>query len=128
MQVRDVLFEVAERGITLTCGRTEDRLNAKPTAALNPELVAELKEHKAEIIKAMREDEEMRRTGTIQSERQVFEMAREHFGLNGRGGAREARAQASHQSRVVAYHEQPPGGATHTPAGSSLQYFAKPRS
>jgi hypothetical protein len=28
----------------------------------------------------MREDEEMRRTGIIQSERQVFELAREHFG------------------------------------------------
>jgi hypothetical protein len=33
------------------------------------------------------EDEEMRRTGIIQSERQVFELAREHFGLNEKGGA-----------------------------------------
>jgi hypothetical protein len=30
----------------------------------------------------MREDEEMRRTGIIQSERQVFEMAYEYFGLD----------------------------------------------
>jgi hypothetical protein len=86
MQVRDVLFEVAERGITLTCGRDEDRLNAKPTAALTPELIAELKEHKAEIIGIVCENEEMRRTGLIQSGRQVFELAREHFGLNGREG------------------------------------------
>ena len=30
-----------------------------------------------------REDEEMRRTGIIQSKRQVFEMASEHFGTDG---------------------------------------------
>jgi hypothetical protein len=34
-----------------------------------------------------REDEEMQRTGIIQSERQVFELAREHFGLNEKDGA-----------------------------------------
>ena len=33
------------------------------------------------------DDEEMRRTGIIQSERQVFELAREHFGLDQAGGA-----------------------------------------
>jgi hypothetical protein len=33
-----------------------------------------------------KEDEEMHRTGIIQSERQVFELAREYFGLNERGG------------------------------------------
>jgi hypothetical protein len=33
-------------------------------------------------IKVVREDELMRRTGVIQSERQVFEMAREYFGLD----------------------------------------------
>ena len=87
MHMRDLLIEIAERGITLRCGRTEDRLNAKPTAALTPELIAELKEHKAEIIRVMREDEELRRTGAIQSERQVFELGREHFGLNDKGGA-----------------------------------------
>jgi Bifunctional DNA primase/polymerase, N-terminal len=32
-------------------------------------------------------DEKMRRTGIIQSERQVFELAREHFNLNEKGGA-----------------------------------------
>ncbi len=40
-----------------------------------------------EIIQIMREDEEMRRTGIIQSERQVFGLAREHFGLNEKEGA-----------------------------------------
>jgi hypothetical protein len=34
-----------------------------------------------------KEDEEMRRTGIIQSERQVFELVREHFGLGEKDGA-----------------------------------------
>ena len=80
MHVGDLLFEISRRGITLTCGRTEDRLNAKPMAALTPELIGEIRQHKMEIIKIMREDEEMRRTGVIQSERQVFDLAREVFG------------------------------------------------
>jgi hypothetical protein len=86
MHVRDLLIEIAECGITLRCGRTEDRLNAKPTASLTPKLIAEIKEHKAEIIAFMREDERRREerrleeTGVIQNERQVFEMARSHFG------------------------------------------------
>jgi len=83
MHVRDLLSKIAERGITLTCEHTEDRLNAKPASVLTPELIAEIKEHKTEIIRIMREDEEDRlleETGIIQSKRQVFEMAREWFG------------------------------------------------
>ena len=85
MHVRDLLIEIAERGITLTCGRTENRLNAKPTGVLTPELMDEIKEHKVEIIDIMREDERKREdraleeTGIIQSERQVFEVARGYF-------------------------------------------------
>jgi TubC N-terminal docking domain len=87
MRVGELFYRISEAGITLTCGRTEDRLNAKPTSALTPELIKEIKEHKMEIIQIMREDEQMRRTGVIQSERQVFELAREHFGLGEKGGA-----------------------------------------
>ena len=85
MYMYDLLIEIAERGITLTCGRTEERLNAKATAALTPELIAEIKEHKQEIIALMREyerrreDKRLEETGLIQSERQVFEMARSYF-------------------------------------------------
>jgi hypothetical protein len=43
-------------------------------------LIEGIKEQKAEIIRIMREDEEMRRTGIIQSRRQVFDLAREFFG------------------------------------------------
>ncbi len=71
--VREVLLDVARRGITLRCGREEDRLHASPRSAVTPELLEELKDHKAEIIKAMREDEELRRTNILQSERQVYD-------------------------------------------------------
>ena len=87
MHVGELLYQIAEAGITLTCSKTKDRLNAKPTSALTPDLIEEIKEHKMEIIRIMREDEEMRRTGIIQSERQVFDLAREFFGGNGRRGS-----------------------------------------
>ena len=85
MHLLNVLAEIAERGIRLTCEQTQDRLNAKPTNALTPELIAEIKRHKQEIIDLLRENQRKREdraleeTGTIQSERQVFEMARARF-------------------------------------------------
>ena len=48
--------------------------------------MAELKEHRGDVIKIMRKDEEMRRTGRIQSQRQALELAREFFGENGKEG------------------------------------------
>ena len=88
MHVEELLCQIAEQGVTLRCGRTEDRLSYSPAGALPPGLVAEIKEHKAEIIALMREDERRREdrrleeTGVIQSERQVFEMVRARFGSN----------------------------------------------
>ncbi|MDP9454421.1 MAG: hypothetical protein M3Q49_06635 [Actinomycetota bacterium] len=102
MSVRDLLLELSERGITLTCGRTEDRLNARPTAALTPELVAEIRDHKAEIIAVMREDGRLEETGKIQSGRQIFELAREFFAEN------EGRTQRGRQDRAP----PSPGGRT----------------
>jgi hypothetical protein len=80
--VGDELFAAAQAGLNLKVSMTEDTLKAYPTARLTAELATAIKEHKADIIKALREDEEMQRTGVIQSERQVFEMAREYFGLD----------------------------------------------
>lgn len=79
MHLGELLYRIAEHGVTLRCGRSEDRLSYSPQGALPPELVAELKTNKQEIIQILREDEDLRRTGIIQSERQVFDMAREHF-------------------------------------------------
>ncbi len=83
MSVGDVLFAVAEAGLTLKAGMAEDTLKAYPAARLTAELATVIKVHKADIIQVMCEDEEMQRTRVIQSERQVFEMAREYFGLDG---------------------------------------------
>ena len=99
MHVRDLLAEMAERGITLTCGRTGERLNAKPTAALTPVLIAEIKEHKTEIIEVMRErqrkreDRALEETGVVQSERQVFDMARRYFGARRKEADRQEAGQ-----------------------------------
>ncbi len=82
MSIGDTLYAISSAGLTLAAGKTEDTLKVYPLENLTPELAAEIKEHKAALIKVMREDEEMRRTGIVQSERQVFDMAREHFGLD----------------------------------------------
>ena len=93
MRLQNLLVEMTERGITLTYKRTEDRLNAKPTIALTPELIIEIRRHKQEILEIMREnqrereDRALEETDRIQSERQVFEMARRFFGQKGREGA-----------------------------------------
>ncbi len=87
MRVGELLYRISEQGVTLQCGRTEERLSYSPAGALPPGLVAELKEHKQGIIRILREDEEFKRTGRIQSERQVFELAREFFGNDEREGA-----------------------------------------
>jgi hypothetical protein len=87
LNVGDTLYAISEAGLTLTASKTEDILKAYPAANLTPELAVAIKEHKADIVRITREDEEVRRTGIIQCDRQVFELAREFFGLNGKGGA-----------------------------------------
>ena len=87
MSVEDVLYAVSKAGLKLKAGETAQVLKAYPAEKLTPQLAAAIKEHKADIIRIIRENEEMRRTGIIQSERQVFELTRERFGLNEKGGA-----------------------------------------
>ena len=87
MLVGELLYQIDKAGIVLSYFPEEDRLNAKPTAALTPELVDHIRGQRTEIIRIMREDEEMRRTGIIQSEYQVFGLAREYFGLDDHEGA-----------------------------------------
>ncbi len=84
MHIGELLYRVAEHGVTLRCGRTENRLHYAPAGALPPNLVAQLKEHKAEVIQILREDEEYRRTGIVQCERQVFELTHDYFGKDGK--------------------------------------------
>jgi hypothetical protein len=82
LSIGDVLFAISEAGLTLRINKTEDTLKVYPAERLTPDLAAAIKDHKADIIQVMREDEELRRTGIIQSERQVFEMAHDYFGLD----------------------------------------------
>ncbi len=84
MHVGELLYQVAEHGVTLQCSRTEDRLHYTPAGTLPPHIVTELKEHKLEVIQILREDEEYLRTGIIQCERQVFDLARNCFGEDGK--------------------------------------------
>jgi hypothetical protein len=82
LNVGDTLYAISEAGLTARTSMTEDTLKVYPTERISPQLAATIKLHKADIIKVLREDEVMRRTGIVQSERQVFQMAREYFGLN----------------------------------------------
>ena len=82
MIVGELLYRISERVVALRCDRTEDRLHYSPKGALDSELLNELRVRKQEVIQVLREDVEMRRTGIIQSERQVFGLAREFFGSN----------------------------------------------
>jgi hypothetical protein len=87
LSVGDTLYAISEAGLTLTVCETEDTLKVYPAENITPELTVDIQEHKADIIRIMREDEEFHRTGVIQSERQVFELARDHFGPTQWGGA-----------------------------------------
>jgi hypothetical protein len=82
LSVGDTLYAISEAGLTVEASETRNTLKVYPAERISPELAAGIREHKADIIRIMREDEEMRRTGVIQSERQVFELAREYFGLD----------------------------------------------
>ena len=82
MSVGDTLYAISEARLTVRISMTEDTLKVYPAERISPEMAAAIKAQKAAIIQVLREDEEMRRTGVIQSERQVFEMARAYFGLD----------------------------------------------
>ena len=86
MSVGDVLLAISEAGLTLTASKSQDTLKVYPAENITRELADAIRAHKAEIIRILRDDEEMRRTGIIQSERQVFELACEHFGFDRKGG------------------------------------------
>ena len=86
MSVGDVLFAISEAGLSLTASKTDGTLKVYPAENIAPELAAAIKEYKSEIIRTTREDEVMRSTGIIQSERQVFDLAQEFFGKDRQGG------------------------------------------
>ena len=80
MLVGELLCLIEGHGVTLRCGLNEDRLHYSPPGALPPDIVAELKARKEEVLQILREDYEFERTGIIQEERHVFDLARDYFG------------------------------------------------
>jgi hypothetical protein len=82
------LFAISEAGLTLEASRTDDTLKIYPPERLAPEFAAAIKEHKTEIIRIMREDEEMRRTGTGRCEGKTFDSALDHRDLTDDGDAK----------------------------------------
>ena len=65
MNVGDTLQAISEAGLTLTASETGDILKVYPAENITPELAAAIREHKTDLIRISREDEEMRRTGII---------------------------------------------------------------
>ena len=88
MRVGELLDRIDRAGIILSYFADEDRLNAKPASALTPGLIEEIRLHKQGIIQVMREDEELRESGIIRSERQVFNLAHEYVGRGEKRGKR----------------------------------------
>jgi acyl-CoA reductase-like NAD-dependent aldehyde dehydrogenase len=91
LNCEETLHAISAAGLTLIASKFKDTLRISPPEKLTPELVDAIQEHKEEIIEIMREDQRKREnralkeTDTIESERQVFELARQYFGDQGEG-------------------------------------------
>ena len=84
MTVEDLLRDLSEAGLKLVASEGENVLRVSPASNLTPALATAIKENKDALIRVALEDRRFCETGVIQSERQVRELAHEHFGLNGK--------------------------------------------
>jgi hypothetical protein len=82
LMLEELLREIHDASLRLAAGEGEDVLRVSPASNLTPELSATITEHKAALIRVALEDQRFHETGIIQAERQVFELAREHFDLD----------------------------------------------
>jgi hypothetical protein len=76
MKGQEILVSLQEAGVSVVLDGED--IVARPTLAVTPEVVALLRENKAEVVQALE---------PVASEEEVFELARELFGLE-RGGSR----------------------------------------
>jgi hypothetical protein len=83
----NLLRGLSEAELELSATEGEDVLRVRPASNLTPELSMAIREHKGDLMRVALEDQRFRETGVLQSERQVFELAHEHFGVNEKGGA-----------------------------------------
>jgi hypothetical protein len=81
-----ILEDLRREGVKVWTDGEELRCRGNEEA-LTPDVLDELRARKQEFIRILREDEKMRRTGIVQSERQVFDLAREYFGEDDKQGA-----------------------------------------
>lgn len=87
MTLGDLLREIHQAGLTLAATEGEDVLGVYPASNITPELSAAIREHKPALVRVALEDERFQETGIVQSERQVFGLAREYYGLDKEAGA-----------------------------------------
>lgn len=84
-EIYDLLTSISNRGVSLRWEAATDRLIANPGSRLNGKHKEMLAKHKARIVAAMKEwkrreeDRVYQRTGVIQCERQVFDIAKERL-------------------------------------------------
>lgn len=84
LMLGELLREIHDAGLRLAATEGEDVLQVSPVSNLTPDLSAAIKEHKEALIRVALEDQRFRETGVIQSERQVFDLARDYFREDGR--------------------------------------------
>lgn len=86
-EILELAAELERCGVWLRYSRSEDKLYHSPASRVSPELAGKIRAHRDVLVEMMLEDEELRRTGTLQSERQVFEEFREVGKSRRRGSA-----------------------------------------
>lgn len=86
MTIRDLMRDLSRAGLRLSATEGENVLRVSPASNLTPGLTTAIRENKEALIHMTLEDQRFRETDILQSERRVFELAREHFGLDGNGG------------------------------------------
>ena len=82
MMLGELLREIHDAGLRLAAAEGENVLQVSPVSNLTPDLSVAIREHKEALIRVVLEDQRFRETRVIQSERQVFELARKHFDLD----------------------------------------------
>lgn len=87
MRAAELAAELGDRGVWLRCSPSEGTLHYSPASRVTPELKERIGYYKERLIRMMVEDEELKTSGKLQSERQVFEEFRELTRSRGKEGA-----------------------------------------
>jgi hypothetical protein len=83
MHIGELVYRIAEHGVSLRCGQKVDWLHYAPAGVLPPEPMEEVKERNQEVIRILRENEQLQLTGPIRSKSRALGMARDYFEKGG---------------------------------------------